>query len=316
MTTVNYQISASADDGRTARTADDFSSTTLSMGDWDATWHDYFSFMRFTGVAVPQGATITNAFITLRSGSTPGSLWSSKITGAAADNPAAPTNHSQTVALSVTSASVTWSHSEWTSGNDYNSPNIASVVQEIVNRGGWASGNAMILFWEDGTTGFQSQRLKGAVDYSATPAASARLEITYEVGQLLEPTTDTNVGSWVRDPATGSLASAIADRLDADTIDLISTSWPSTARFKLETGSTPVAGTRTLRARVQRVGAANTAFTITLREGGGTTVGGGTLKGTLSTTRSADGWTTLEGTITDSITNYADLYVEVKAEAG
>lgn len=134
--------------------------------------------------------------------------------------------------------------------------------------------------------------------------------------QVLKPSADQQDGSWVRNPVVTDLYDAINDSSDTATIDLISSSWPSTARFKLATGSTPISGTRTLRARVQRVGATNTAFTVTLREGGGTTLGGGTLKGTLTTTRSADGWVTIEQTITDAITNYADLYVEVTAATG
>ena len=50
----------------------------------------------------------------------------------------------------LTTASVAWSNmAAWTAGQWYNSPDISSIIQEIVNQGGWTSGNNMALTWND-----------------------------------------------------------------------------------------------------------------------------------------------------------------------
>ena len=134
--------------------------------------------------------------------------------------------------------------------------------------------------------------------------------------QILSPATDINVGSWTRNPTGGTLASALAEKTETAVIELQSSSFPSTARFKLSTGQTPQAGDRSFRVRMNKVGTANVAFTVQLFEGGGTTVGGGTLKATVATTRTVEGWFTMTATLNQAITNYGDLYVEINAAAG
>jgi len=50
----------------------------------------------------------------------------------------------------TTTASVAWNNiAAWTIGTDYDSPEIKSIIQEIVDRGGWASGQAITIFWDD-----------------------------------------------------------------------------------------------------------------------------------------------------------------------
>ncbi|MFB3070625.1 MAG: hypothetical protein ACE1ZK_01025, partial [Nitrospirales bacterium] len=50
---------------------------------------------------------------------------------------------------SRTAASVTWSPAPWASigaaGPDQQTPNLAAIMQELVNRSGWVSGNAVAL---------------------------------------------------------------------------------------------------------------------------------------------------------------------------
>ena len=52
-----------------------------------------------------------------------------------------------------TAAQVQWSIPNWTTvgdqGPDQTTPNIASIIQEIVNQDGWASGNALVLIISD-----------------------------------------------------------------------------------------------------------------------------------------------------------------------
>ena len=50
---------------------------------------------------------------------------------------------------SRTTASVSWSPAAWTAvgqaGPEQRTPNIAPVIQELVNRSGWSSGNSLVI---------------------------------------------------------------------------------------------------------------------------------------------------------------------------
>jgi hypothetical protein len=107
--------------------------------------------LRFTSLTVPKNATITNAYLTFV-GKTPVSpntntgTTNLTIRGQATDNAGAFTTTNYDVSnRTTTTASSAWTPSSWTNGSTYNSPAITSIIQEIVNRSGWASGNAMVF---------------------------------------------------------------------------------------------------------------------------------------------------------------------------
>ena len=106
--------------------------------------------MRFNGVSVPQGATITGAYVQFTTDETGSATTSLLIGGEAADNPVT----FSTAALGIssrsrTASSVLWSPAPWTlvgeSGLDQRTSDISSIVQEIVGRPGWSSGNSLVL---------------------------------------------------------------------------------------------------------------------------------------------------------------------------
>lgn len=105
-----------------------------------------------------------------------------KITAQAADNPATlGTAVNNISSRPDTAASVTWnvlgtSTYEWVNGRTYPTPDITAIVQELVSRPGWNSGQAMLfkIDWINGNGG----RTAHSFDSSATLAP--RLVITYE----------------------------------------------------------------------------------------------------------------------------------------
>ncbi len=129
--------------------------------------------IRFQGINIPQGAVITSAYITFTAVAADYPMINSdtntflNIKGEAADN--APTFSTATNNISgraMTAASVGWNPTDWITGSKYNTPSIAAVVQEIVNRSGWISGNSMSFIisgtghrsaasWDDVTSGNQ-----------------------------------------------------------------------------------------------------------------------------------------------------------------
>lgn len=124
------------------------------------------AFIRFTNVAVPQGAVIASAKIRLRSFSAKTGTVAVRIKAVAADNPDAPTTASGINSATKTTAYVDWSPADWSQDVWCETPDIGSVIQEIVDRAGWASGNALIAYIGNNGTAYPNFREFYAYDYS------------------------------------------------------------------------------------------------------------------------------------------------------
>ncbi len=106
--------------------------------------------MRFTDINIPQGATITNAYIQFTVDETENIESSLTIQGQNEDDAEAFKSVKHNISIrDKTSAAVSWSPPEWltvgVAGADQQTPDISLVVQEIVNRSGWNSGNALVI---------------------------------------------------------------------------------------------------------------------------------------------------------------------------
>ncbi len=141
----------------------------------------HFGF-RFTGLAIPDNAVILNASIqfTAESSGTSGSP-SNRIVGEAADN--APTfveAENNITNRTTTAGSVIWNIPPWPtdgeSGPAQQTPDISAIIQEIVDRPGWTSGNALVLILEP--NGGDDTRL--AWSHDGSPADAAILTVEYE----------------------------------------------------------------------------------------------------------------------------------------
>lgn len=163
---------------RVNQASDDADGTPLSISDANLDFAQNQAVVRFNTLAIPQGATISNAYIEVTSNSSSTGTYSFAIEGVDVDNAATFSNGQNLGALSTTSASTTWSGSDaWNNDAVYTSPSVANIVQEIVNRGGWSSGNSMAFIFNTGTGGrdaytHDNDDLKAprlVVEYSASP---------------------------------------------------------------------------------------------------------------------------------------------------
>ena len=106
--------------------------------------------IRFSGVAIPPGATITNAYVQFTVDEASSGASNLTIHGQDADDALSfnPTTYNIT-SRAATTATVGWTPPDWNSvgaaGADQRTPDLSSVLQEIVNRPGWSSCNAMAL---------------------------------------------------------------------------------------------------------------------------------------------------------------------------
>jgi hypothetical protein len=100
------------------------------------------------------------------------------IAAQAADNPGSfKTTANNISSRPRTAAQVVWNPAPWTvvneAGPNQRTPDLSSVLQEIVNRPGWTSGNAMV-FVVTGTG------CRTAFAYDQSPTVAARLVVTYQ----------------------------------------------------------------------------------------------------------------------------------------
>ncbi|MFL6240865.1 MAG: PKD domain-containing protein [Actinomycetes bacterium] len=104
--------------------------------------------VRFTGLPVPNGATVTSAWIQFQTRVATSGTASILIQGDAADDAAEYFVVSKDVSSRPrTTHSVTWSPPAWSTvgqaGSGQQTVDLSAIVQEIVNRSGWHAGNAM-----------------------------------------------------------------------------------------------------------------------------------------------------------------------------
>ncbi len=141
---------------------------------------------RWNSVAVPQGATILSATLNLYAntsnlGTTAKTIFygvsQDNVTGFAdltADKPEGKTRTTASVTKDFTVAN--WG----TTGFDKELVDVTTLVQEIVNRGGWVSGNSMALVGHD--NGSTVDNYIGNGTYDSAASRGAKLSITYQTG--------------------------------------------------------------------------------------------------------------------------------------
>jgi len=116
-----------------------------------------------------------------------------------------------------TTAMVNWDDiGSWTAESEYDSPDISSVIQEIVNRAGWASGNDLVLFWED-FDGRSSKALnvwRSAHSYDGDTTKAPLLTIDYKAAVPYYQTITDIIGMVDTTPAPkGAFKQAVTEPL-------------------------------------------------------------------------------------------------------
>ncbi len=121
--------------------------------------------VRFQNVTVPPGATIHSAYIEFEVDVASDEETNLTLHGQAADDPTTFTNTNYDISTRPkTTASVSWSPDEWVFANDkHQTSDLSPIIQEIVNRDGWVSGNAMV-FMVEGSGYREAESYEGEAD--------------------------------------------------------------------------------------------------------------------------------------------------------
>jgi hypothetical protein len=104
--------------------------------------------IRFPGLDLPPGAVITSAWLQFWADETGNASTDLLLEGQAADDAATFSNTRWDVSSRArTSAQVVWSVAPWAAvgdgGPDQRTPDIAPLLEEVISRPGWVSGNAV-----------------------------------------------------------------------------------------------------------------------------------------------------------------------------
>ena len=106
--------------------------------------------LRWTGIPIPVGYVVTAAWVQFRSDETSSGDASLVLQGEASTNAAPFTTAAGSLSSRPrTAQSVAWSPPTWDSvnevGPDQRTPDLSALIQAVVDRPGWASGNALAL---------------------------------------------------------------------------------------------------------------------------------------------------------------------------
>ncbi len=149
-TTVEKRVVAGSDDAEQGVSS---GSTSLGSSDLELSTDgnaQQLVGLRFTGLGIPNGATITNAYVQFRVDEVSTGASSLTVRAEAVDSATTYTSASNNVgARATTSLGVPWTPPDWptvgAATTAQRTPDLSGLVQSIVDRPGWQSGNALAL---------------------------------------------------------------------------------------------------------------------------------------------------------------------------
>lgn len=156
--------------------------------------------LRFENVTIPQGAVVTAAYLQFTVDETSDKGTSITVHGELSDSAAVFTEARNDISNRPrTTAAVTWSPAPWTqvddAGADQQSSDLTEVVQEIIDRPGWQSGNALAFILSG--TGHRVAR-----SFDGRERQAPLLHIDYEAEEAAAPTDTTPADTSPAEPTT------------------------------------------------------------------------------------------------------------------
>lgn len=132
--------------------------------------------IRYQNIGIPQGATITSAFLTMvsdnnESGAAQVRIFAEDVNSSAIFS----SNNNSLGSRTVTTASQNWNLGVWLQNKSYNSPEFAQVIQEVIDRPGWLSGNNLSIIIKS----VNGSGRRKATSYNDDPTKAPKLFITY-----------------------------------------------------------------------------------------------------------------------------------------
>jgi uncharacterized repeat protein (TIGR01451 family) len=147
--------------------------------------------MRFASMEIPSGSTINSANLRFTANGTASTTVNLTIRGEAADNAATFANTTNNISSrTTTSANVAWAPGAWTGGATTNATttDLKTIVQEVVNRAGWSTGNSLAFVISDNSTPSSSNR-RVARSFDNSSGGAPLLTVSYYPRYSVQPNT-------------------------------------------------------------------------------------------------------------------------------
>ncbi|WP_455210277.1 PilC/PilY family type IV pilus protein [Kaarinaea lacus] len=169
---------------------------------------------RFAGSGIPQGASISSATLSLTARTNSADAMTLRLFGELS-NDAVPfsTASGNVSGRPKTSSYIDWVPDAWSTDQVYTSPDISSIVQELVNQNGWLEDDLVLLQTFQSGSGERQ-----AYTYDANDAKAATLNVTYQMGTPGQQT----IGLRFRDvgiPQGAQITSAVIEFTAAQSTD-------------------------------------------------------------------------------------------------
>jgi len=182
-TTVDLSIDAGANDDWVRRSDTTWYNTLtyLAAGDINGTAKGYGGGMRFTGVSIPDGATVSVAYLTVvafdaRSGQTV----RTDLCCENANNPGQIGSYADHLGRARTAAVAYDSIPTWAAGTAYQLPSIVTPVQTVVDDQS-GTGDALIVFFEDKDVESDASAIRTVATFEHASYAPADFYAVYSV---------------------------------------------------------------------------------------------------------------------------------------
>jgi len=182
--TLSAQVSASTDDAEESVSSKSVDLTSTDLNLVTDVKQVQIVGMRFNNLNIPQGAAVIGAYLEFEVDKASDTATSLRIMGQAADDPTAFTSTSGNISSRPkTTAQVAWDNlPHWDTVNEKKrSPDISSIIQEIINRPGWVTGNSLVLLIDGSGT-------RIAEAYDGEIPAAPKLVVSYAVCPSPTPT--------------------------------------------------------------------------------------------------------------------------------
>jgi uncharacterized protein YjiK len=256
---LDVRVAASSDDAEEGSTG----SVTLTAG----TLHlgAQTVGLRFNGVAIPQGTTVVHAYVQFTVQNEQWLATSLTVQGQASDNALTFTSTRGNVSSRPrTSAAVAWSPQIWSTpgaaGFGERTPDLAGVIQEIVNRPGWATGHSLAVI----VTG---PGRRDATAFDRTPSVAPLLHVELSTTPPNSaPSVSAGPDQTITLPANASLDGTVTDDGLPNPPGAVTTTWskvsgPGTVTFADASAVDTTAGFSAAGSYTLRLTASDSALT-------------------------------------------------------
>jgi hypothetical protein len=176
MAYVEYQISSNTDDAyQRSNTLMEVYLAYIAYGSYN---NSLWTGLRFQGITLPVGAYVTEAYLNHYAYVSDSNNMHQDFWAEDGASPGTFTTGANNISNRTrTTATIGWSPAPWVAGNWYKSPNLKTLIQELVDTYDYSTGADMVLISKFDSVGLYERLF---YSHDNNPGASAKLQITFD----------------------------------------------------------------------------------------------------------------------------------------